>query len=376
MPRYVVTTEIARTYRRSITRAKEKPWQEDFAAFLAAADFPKECHPGWKTIDAGVDVVTSDGSLVDDRNRTATTERTILIGRPLVIHASSKAEAKALVQDACQSWRPDMPSSSLGDFWYLKEQVVRAASIESAPGPVRPKATFEVDFQEVVAPDSRLCGLHEDEAFELLRWMVGASANYSKQETWYVHHAHMSMNGGQGTCSKIGTVVSGKDLVARIVNGILCQSHELYREWREDHGLTPTTRMSIPAETYGARANRARSHASTPWNERSPIAMMEAAKGLTITTQLNPYHEGARIIQHLGVAVSPKGFVVDLKYGYDNEPCASFWHHELARSMGKEPFVDVFDRAVGRLLEIVPDWDQQIADRRSAGRSTPVGQAA
>jgi hypothetical protein len=365
MPRYVVTTEIARTYRRSITRTEDKSWQDDFAAFLAAADFPSEAHPGWEEVDAGVDVVTADGSVVNDRHRTATTERTVLIARPIVIHAANQSEAKALIQDACQSWRPDMPPSSLGDYWYLKEQSVRAVSVRSEPGPVRARPTFEVDFQKVVAPDSRLCGLHEDEAFELFRWMVGASANYSKKETWYVHHAHMSMNGGQGTSSEVGAVVSGKDLAGRIVNGVLCQSHELYREWREDHGLTPTTRMSIPAPIYGGRANGARAHPSTPWNERSPIAMMEAAKGLTITTQLNPYHEGARIIQHLGVVVSPKGFVVDLKYGYDNEPCASFWHHELARSMGREPFVDVFDRAVGRLLEIVPDWDRQILDRRS-----------
>ena len=70
------------------------------------------------------------------------------------------------------------------------------------------------------------------------------------------------------------------------------------------------------------------------------------------------------MIQHLGVLIEGDGFVVDLKYGYDDAAHASYWNHELARSRGREPFVDVFDRAVDSLLKLVPDWDRQVSERR------------
>jgi len=378
MPRYVVTIELERTYERSLTRRDGEPHEHEFAALHASTEFPSAPHDDWIMVDAGSNRIGDLGDVVDRGHRRASILRTLRIRRPVVLHARNPKDARVMAKDVCGPWRPDMPSRSRGDAWYLKDQIVEVASVRPDAGAIRTRPRFEVDFERIIAPDAYGCGLDVDEAFELFRWMVAASANYSRKENWYTHHAHMSMNGEGGTNPELKAVVSRNDLSKRIVSGILSQGHDLYREWRADHGITPTTRMSIEAPTYGPRANQARSHPSGTWAERGPFSMMEQARGLLLDTQLNRFHAGAKTIQHLGVIVTPDAFVVDLKYGYDNEPCASYWHHELARSRGREPFVDVFDRAVGALLKLVPDWDEQVRERRMprARKATEVATAA
>jgi hypothetical protein len=377
MPRYVVTVELERTYERSLTRRDVDAYEDEFASLHACEDFPSSPHDDWIEVDGGANRIGDLGDVVRHRSRRASILRTVRISRPVVLHARNPKDARVIAVDVCAPWRPDMPSRSRGDCWYLKDQIVHVRSVHADAGAIRTRPRFDVDFEKVIAPDAQGCGLDVDQAFELFRWMVAASANYERKENWYTHHAHMSMNEQGGTNPDIGAVVSRKDLAKRIVRGVLSQGHDLYREWRADHGVTPTARMSIEAPTYGRRANEARSHPSGMWKDRDPYSMMEQAKGLTLSVQLNPYHDGARVIQHLGVVVTPDAFVVDLMYGYDNEPCASYWHHELARSRGREPFVDVFDRAVGALLKLAPDWDEQIRERRMPrARSTPEAESA
>lgn len=374
MPRYVVTIELERTYERSLIRRNGESNQHEFASLLASTEFPSGSHGDWTEVDSGCNRTGDRGDVVDLGYRRASIMRTVRIRNEVVLHARDAKDARIMAPSACSPWRQDMPSASRGDRWNLKDQIVHVQSVRSDNKAIRTKPRFDVDFEQIIAPDAYGCGLDTDQAFELFRWMVAASANYSRKEKWYTHHAHMSMNGKGGTDPEIGAVVSRRDLTKRIVDGLLSQGHDVYREWRADHGITPTARMSIEAPTYGRLANEARRHPTSTWAERGPFAMMEQAKGLVLRKRLNPFHAKATVIQHLGVIVTPDSFVVDLRYGYDNEPCASYWNHELARSRAREPFVDVFDRAVDALLKLVPDWDAQIRERRmpGAGNTTQI----
>jgi hypothetical protein len=367
MPRYLVRCRIGTTYRRLVDGADEAA----VAAAIAALATPAPFGADWR-LEAGPVVRSADTSTMTDGTLRAEASCDVVARVTMAVRADDAASARKAAEEACSESRDDVPSSAAPDRWHSRrcDRVVSTEEPRRDDGPIRPRRSFEVDVRRLIAPNASLHPLHVDQAFETLRWMAATGSNYEQQCSHHVQRiTHLLCGGGDRSDERI-RIESEADLKDRFQHAVLGIGYDIYDQWREEHGIRPTARLTVDALHHGPNTDRFDSHVRSGTSRRWAglgVSLWEICRslpGLRTRVQLNPYHPNADRIISFGVLVGPGGFVFQLRYGYEG----SSWTTDVARTRGGETFAETLDRALVVLAAIVPDMDEQAEGRRLAER--------
>ena len=368
MPRYAVPCTVTAVYTNYLSADTEA----EIVAMAAALAPPAPWTSDWRFEIVGQPELepigpNHDGTKLCSRLRVATTSR-----RTVTARAKDEAEATAKALKACDQFRDDVVDHFAPDGWSAchKDRAVETGKPRRDDGAIRARKSFDVDLRRLIAPNASLHPLSIDQAFETFRWMVATSRNYEERCSYHVEKVWHLLRGSTNRSHDTGVpeIVSERDLKDRFAHAVLGLGYDIYDQWREEHGIHPTARLTIEALHHGPNVNRFDSHIR-PRGARQMETLESALwayasnlPGMKLSVQLNSCHKGADVIAGFGVLVLPNGFAFRLRYGYEG----SSWSHDVAITRGDETFAETLDRAISLLATMVPDYDEQLEARRRA----------
>lgn len=374
MPRFAVPCTVQAAYSNYVVGDTE----DEVRALAAALPAPNPWKADWRfeiVGEPGLEpiVPNHDGKRLCSRARVDTISK-----RTICVRAKNVDDAKAKALKACDMFRDDVVDHFAPDDWssHHQDRSVEIGDPRRDDGAIRPRKSFDVDVRRLIAPNTSLHPLEIDQAFETLRWMIRTSRNYEQQCSHHVQKVTHLLSGStnRGYDTSVPEIVSEKDLKERFMYAVLGLGYDIYDQWREEHGITPTAKLTIDALHHGANVGRFDSRIrpkggrwmdsldATFWNYANNLP------GMTLSVQLNSAHEGANKIASFGVLVGPSGFSFRLRYGYEG----SAWSHDVASTRGEETFAETLDRAISLIATMVPDYEAQLEARRVGSRMKAV----
>lgn len=286
--------------------------------------------------------------------------------RTVAVLARNEKDAEGKALECAASWRDDVPDQRVAGTWISHDAgQPRILSMRREAALPRHRRSFEVDIDALVAPDVGPNLLTTDRMFETFRWMVATSRNYEQPAPYAPITVHGLLKGDSDRWDeRIGLVTSRADLHRRLQAAILGRRHAIYEQWRSEHGIVRGATLLIEREHYGPAMKDMSSVHGGQSVEASLWTAMRDLPGHLMARSPNSCHARATMIHAFGVAVSPEGFALRIRYGMDDESPDgrhSSWSHDVALTRGDEPFYDTAERAMALVHEIVPTYR---ADRR------------
>lgn len=342
MPRFVATVRIGRTY---------ALWPSPCEA--GSARTPP---PPFDPFPTDWIVETSPLPDVDGRPRL-----TMTATRVVAVLAMNEASAREAAVACASAWRDDVPDRRTAGAWICHgDDFVEITAFRREAATPRPKQRFEVDLDLLISPDMGPTLLETDRMFELFRWMVATSQNYEQPANPVPFTVHSLLKGGSTRWDeRIGLITSRDDLHRRFQAAVLGRRHDIYQQWRTEHGITPDATLVIerPHHAGSMRAMSTR-HGGLDLDDALWAAMRDLP-GSNMVRSPNSSHARATLIHEFGVAVTADGFSFRIRYGMDDEDhrnIQSSWAHDVAITRGDEPFYETAERAMTLLHEIVPSY--------------------
>lgn len=359
MPRYIARVKVTRTYRRYHAIAGEAGGQAEWTKSALGQPLPVHVEGDWILEPPSPLFIHGDPSFGDGKWRGHVAS--VVIGhKPMTIYANSESEAEKLATEGASHIRGDVFQTCTWDRdWHA--EAVEITSIRRDDAPTRPRRRFAVDIRPLIAPNCTLYPLSIDQAFETLRWMVSTSRNYASSRMRHVTMHQLLSANSDGTLNEgVRPVSSIKDLKSRFAYAVLGQGDDIYQQWRDEHGIHPTASLVIDAPHYGANSSKMLKPRNRHTGPEDLDDVLRHTGGMTLAHALNNHHPGLRHVRGVAVRVAPDSFTFVLTYG-EAGAIGSRWEHVLARTRGREPFVETLDRALDAIDLLIPDY----ADQRS-----------
>lgn len=350
MPRYIVHARLDRLY----------AWNAK-AAGAEEGDVPPMLSfvpTDWMIEIGGLE----DATITWGDERVVRPCRRVVAHRPMAIIAANETEAAAIATKCCEGWRDDVPDTRPGKGWASQEESITTGTIRRQAATPRHRRSFEVDYTKLVSPDMGPHHLTTDQMFELMRWIIRTSRNYEAPARWAPISVHRMLRGNDSNWDEsVLSVGSRNELHDRLQRAVLGMGHDVYRMWREDHGIAYGSKGTIEAAHYGSSVHAFSSgHFGNALCDAVWWAMTELP-GHTLSVSPNSVHPTATMVKSLRVVVHDDGFAFRLRYGFDMESHGSSWSHDIATTRGGEPFYETAERAMMLLGEMVPEYRK---DRR------------
>lgn len=372
MPRFIVDLEAHPTYRK-IVRVPCSTHTRDEATSKALEETPSQIIPAlWEIANPGqtrhhsTELAPEEPGREPYWNVRVTCEIHLKASQPIYTKSAALAES-FFVQASSTTPSLQVPHALFKD-WHshdTPDSRVKVLAVRREDAPIRPKSKFVADLRETLAPDRPIWEARMDETFELLRWMVATSQNY--KDGHFSVHRLLCGEQTRGLGEAVAPVISSRDLQNRIQFAVLGTSHQIYEDWRLDHGITPTSKIEINALNHSLNNRNLVGVFPRYSISEALIRLWEYAPGTTLTAQLNSVHADAKFIQSIGVMVYPQGFALALRYGPKDG--WSGWDYILARTHGDEPFYETISRGIRHFQKLVPDFEKQVSSRSTPPRS-------
>lgn len=283
--------------------------------------------------------------------------QTVLMHRPVIVEARSRAAAETEAETSWKRWASDSPAYFSLNGWHLRETKFKVQSIRQISSDRKLRRNFEVNCSKLVAPDIGRHQLFVDQQFELLRWMWITAKNYEVDAPYQpLSVRRLLLRTLHDWRHTTPWITSQSALHQMLANGILGQGQAIFEMWRQDHGFSYGATTSIPVTHYGkAGRDITNRHADLAVDDAIWTAMRDVP-GHSLVTSPNHMHPEATVIHSFGVCVHDNGFSFEIAFGYEIEAHGSPWHQTLAATRGDETFYETADRALDILHRIVPDY--------------------
>jgi len=213
----------------------------------------------------------------------------------------------------------------------------------------RLKRSASVKLIDLVSPDySWPYPYSIEQAFQTFRWMVASGSRYADPEEPTVIDL-LSDTSGQGhvTVRPVGNL---EDLRRRFHLALFSKLHgAAVSRWRLECGIRVDQAITLPYRHY--KPLNALTHLGFKCEadiRQKLVALLQVKSGTKLTESLNSIHKRARTIHRVDLSVHAKGFAFQVHYGFNAfgpRQMDSEWSHNLAHTVGDEPFLDTFARA-------------------------------
>ena len=364
MIRHLATYALTRVY--STFASTKERGDEDAIAEAMARPEPAPWGRGWTLDQVGepVHTATSEYGVTVERETRWTITLPIL--ESTARNAARVANEEALTFAGYNDRGPEM-RDPLWNGSHEKSEARVIGLVKDDQG-TRLKHQIDLPWRLLVTPDAGSFpypyGL--DQAFEALRYLALSGLGYERQDRWTTYTLAQLLSqtkdnvslSGFSSYHSVRPVTSIADLKSRFLYALLGDRESFYQDWRDAMNIALDTSISFRCPHRGKAF-----HPITLPGKHNSVAvhealtnMLEGARGMTLTPQLNPVHEQARNIRTVKVAIGKEGFDFIVDYGFQG----STWSTSIAASRKGEPFVDTLQRAYAIFMtDMVPDFDEQ-----------------
>ena len=180
---------------------------------------------------------------------------------------------------------------------------------------------------------------------------------YKDSLRWGISGVRELLSGGSGlNLSQVSPIQSIEDLKTRFHLALLSKNaRPASRRWRAELGICVDGEITLPYRHYRPFDGVQHCGYRLESDIRSAVTRMLSTKaGAKLAVSFNSTHTKAQTVHAVEIAID-EGFEFNLRYGF-NAMCAgqtdSEWTETLARTEGKETFVETLARADALLQKI------------------------